>query len=367
MQYTALIAPLDWGLGHATRCIPVIQKLLLAGFKVIIAGEGDQKILIQKEFPELEFVHLTGYKLQYSSTKLRTIAKIILQIPKILIAINSENRWLRQYAKRKHLDIIIADNRYGLHHPGIISIFITHQLLIKTSLGKVTDTLIQQINYSYIKRFNECWIPDMAGEINLAGDLSHPSVLPVTPVTYIGIQSRIVQQSIPLTLPLLIILSGPEPQRSILEKIMMQQLATYQLVAVVVRGLPGEAPAINAPAGITAVNHLPAAQLQQAINAAEIIISRSGYSTIMDLLPLGKKCILIPTPGQAEQEYLASWLSYNRLACIGYQHNLVLPTLIEKARQLQLPDLSAMKHNNAIDSAISLLKKKLDTSHTGSK
>jgi len=314
---------------------------------------------MQTEFPELEFVHLNGYKLKYGSSKWCTIFKIILQIPKILIAINRENRWLRNYTKSKHLDLIIADNRYGLRHPHIISVFITHQLLIKTSLGTLADRLIQQINYRYINRFNECWVPDAAGAINLAGALSHPAVLPATPLTYIGIQSRINKAVTPATHSLLILLSGPEPQRSIIENILLQQLTQYHYPAVLVRGLPGASAITNAPPGVTAFNHLAGSQLQHAINAADIIISRSGYSTIMDVLPLGKKCILVPTPGQAEQEYLATWLSHKNYACIGFQHHLSLPALIEKAMQLQLPPLAALKDDGLAAAAIERLIQQL--------
>jgi len=356
-----LIAPLDWGLGHATRCIPLIKKLLKAGFKVIIAAEGDQKILLQSEFPALEIVHLRGYKLKYGSTKLRTILKIIFQIPKILIAINRENKWLRHFITCKHLDVIVSDNRFGLHNSSLISVFITHQLFIRTSLGKFTDTIVQRINYHFINRFSYCWIPDAAGEINLAGELSHPAVKPKNQIQYTGVLSRINKENIAVTNKLLILLSGPEPQRSIIENILLAQLTRYTYPAVLVRGLPA-AEAIVAPhAGVIIYNHLAGLQLQQVINESEIIISRSGYSTIMDVLPLGKKCILIPTPGQAEQEYLAAWLAHKNYACIGFQHNLSLPAMIEKTEKLTVPDLSSLKSSEKIEAVIATLLTRLNT------
>ncbi|MEP6726203.1 MAG: glycosyltransferase [Bacteroidota bacterium] len=360
-KYTVLIAPLDWGLGHATRCIPLIEKLLIVGFKVIIAAEGDQKILLQSAFPELEFVHLSGYKLKYGTTRLRTILKIIFQIPKILTAINRENKWLRNFIKSKHLDVVIADNRFGMHNKKIISIFITHQLLIKTSAGKFTDTLVQKINYHFINQFNYCWIPDAAGEINLAGELSHPATKPKNKILYTGVLSGINKENITVTNKLLIILSGPEPQRSIIEKILLEQLKNYTHPVILVRGLPSANEIISAGEGITIYNFLSGLQLQQVINMSEIIISRSGYSTIMDLLPLGKKCIFIPTPGQAEQEYLANRMAFNNYAVIGYQNNFSLLPMIQKAENLQIPDLSALKMpGNAIE-IIAALITQLDT------
>jgi len=310
---------------------------------------------MQTEFPELEFVHLEGYKLQYGSSRLCTIFKIIFQIPKILIAINRENKWLKNYSKSKHLDIVIADNRYGFYHRSIISIFVTHQLLIKTSLGKFTDALVQQINYYFINRFNYCWVPDAAGDTNLAGALSHPVKLPKTPVLYTGVQSRITKEPTPVAPALLLLLSGPEPQRTILENILLLQLKQPGYNAVLVRGLPVAGDVLETIPGLTVFNHLPKSRLQYVINAAEVIVCRSGYSTIMDLLPLGKKCILIPTPGQAEQEYLADWLSHKNYACTALQHNFSLPVMMEEARRLQLPDLSALKNDGPMDAAIAAL------------
>ena len=356
-----LIAPLDWGLGHATRCIPLIKEFLHAGFKVIIAAEGDQKILLQSEFPALEIVHLRGYRLKYGATKLCTVFKIIFQIPKILMAINRENKWLRHFIKGKHLDVIVADNRFGLHNSEIISVFITHQLRIKTSLGKLTDTIIQKVNYHFINQFNYCWIPDAADEKNLAGELSHPAVKPANQIVYTGVLSRINKQNITVTNKLLILLSGPEPQRSIIENILLAQLTKHTYPAILVRGLPAATAIVSPHTAITIYNHLSGPQLQQLINEAEIIISRSGYSTIMDVLPLGKKCILIPTPGQAEQEYLAAWLAYKNYACIGFQHNFSLPLMIEKAGKLQIPDLSSLKNIKKIEDAITTLITRLNT------
>ncbi|MEO6314889.1 MAG: glycosyltransferase [Chitinophagaceae bacterium] len=355
-----MIAPLDWGLGHATRCVPVIEKLLNTGFKVIIAAEGDQKILLQSEFPDLEMVDLPGYRIKFGASKWRTILKIILQVPKLLIAINMENKWLRKYCKSKHLDIVISDNRFGLYHRNIISVFITHQLLIKTSLSTMVDAMVQRINYHFIKKFNYCWVPDAPGAISLAGQLSHPLAKPSTQLLYIGVLSRIKKISIPLSSQLLVLLSGPAPQRSIVEKIILAQLINLNYRIVLVRGLPGAADALMVPENISVFNHLSAAQLQQAINEAAIIICRSGYSTLMDVLPLGKKCILIPTPGQAEQEYLAEWLAQQGHAVTASQDTFVLPHLIEQARGLQVADLSVLKEGGLLDDAIALLITRLN-------
>jgi UDP-N-acetylglucosamine transferase subunit ALG13 len=265
-----------------------------------------------------------------------------------LIRINHEKRWLEKINRDKHLDIVIADNRYGLHHPGIISVFITHQLLIKSSFGKWVDRLLQKINYRYIRHFNYCWVPDAASnDINLAGELSHPAQLPGSINRYIGVLSRIKKENIPSTGKLLVLLSGPEPQRSIFEQKVTEQLNRLQRPAILIRGLT-DRQALPGGALLEIHHHLPSAQMQRAINEAGIIISRSGYSTVMDLLPLGKKCIFIPTPGQPEQEYLAAYLSEKGWCCTASQEHFSLQLLLEEANRLSLPNLSGLHDYSGI-------------------
>ncbi|HXB33719.1 MAG TPA: hypothetical protein VNV35_09865, partial [Puia sp.] len=134
-----LVAPLAWGLGHATRCIPIIKELINQGCTVIIAAGGTQKEILQEEFPDLSFVELPGFRLKYGKNRAFTLLKIIFAIPKILIGIKRENEWLRRFAAREGLDLVISDNRYGLHGAGVYSVFMTHQLAIRSSLGPLAD------------------------------------------------------------------------------------------------------------------------------------------------------------------------------------------------------------------------------------
>jgi UDP-N-acetylglucosamine transferase subunit ALG13 len=348
----ALVAPLDWGLGHASRCIPIIKECLIAGFEVIIAAEGSQKALLQAEFPTLNIVNLKGYRLKYGSTKWLTILKIILQIPKILIAINREKKWLTEFTNNKHLDLVIADNRFGLCNTGIISVFVTHQLYIKTPFGKLVNKMVQKINYYFINHFNYCWIPDTENEINLGGELSHPHSIPLCKIRYIGILSRIKKENIATGNKLLILLSGPEPQRSIFETNLLGQLKKFSIPAFFVRGLPLSSNTISSTASLKIVNHFPGEQLQDIINKSEIIICRSGYTTIMEVVPLNKKCIFIPTPGQTEQEYLAGYLAGKGWACSAPQDKFSLPVLIQEAGSLQVPDLSVLTDSGRLKEAI---------------
>jgi UDP-N-acetylglucosamine transferase subunit ALG13 len=340
-QPVVLVAPLDWGLGHATRCIPLIHQFLSADCEVIIAAQGQQRQLLAQEFPSLSFVDLPAYGLKYGKSRWYTLVKIVLQSPKILIIINREKKWLKKLIRDKHLDIVVSDNRFGLHHPSVTSVFITHQLRVKSSFGNRADAILQRINYRFIHRFDYCWVPDAEGDNNLAGALSHPPVLPHIPTRYTGALSRIKKENLPANGKLLVLLSGPEPQRTVFEQKLVEQLNALHAPAIIVRGLAGT-PAPAAGSLLEIQEHLPAAAMQDAINKASIIISRSGYSTIMDLLPLGKKCIFIPTPGQPEQEYLAAYLAAKGWCCTATQESFSLPQLLEQAEQLRLPDLSGL-------------------------
>jgi predicted glycosyltransferase len=302
-----LLSPLDWGLGHATRCIPIIHHLVADGAEVILAGDGNVETLLRAEFPDLEFLRLPGYQISYGKNKIDLVGKILLQIPRILQVIEEENEWLKATIENYEIDAVISDNRYGLYNENIYSVFITHQLQIQTGLA-VTDRIVQNINFNYINKFDACWIPDAVMKPGLAAQLSHPKRKPQTPLHYIGWQSRFDHSIRGNEKHILVMLSGPEPQRSMFEEIIFSQLLSSKARVVILRGLPNETNIPALPDNVTVYNHLKASELQQIIADASFIIARSGYSTVMDLLPWQKKTILVPTPGQTEQEYLASHL-----------------------------------------------------------
>lgn len=291
---------------------------------MLIACNSPQKALLEREFPTISYLNLDGYRLQYGKKRRDTLTKIIFQLPKILTRVKEEHRWLNELLSRQKVNAVISDNRFGLFNKQVPCVFITHQVYIKTGVGKWADRIVTRWNYHRIKKFNACWIPDSQQD-GLAGELSHPSQLPATTVRYLGGLSRLIPcTSTATSIDLLVILSGPEPQRSIFEDRLLADLANYDGKAVLVRGLPGHQSFIQGSDNVTVYNHVPAAELNALLCSAELVISRSGYTTVMDVLKLGKKSILVPTPGQAEQEYLGDYLQQQQLAYVANQKTFSL-------------------------------------------
>jgi uncharacterized protein (TIGR00661 family) len=326
-----LVAPLDWGLGHATRCIPVIFKLLQQNCEVIVAAEGQVKFLLQQEFPTLDFIDLKGYRVRYSRNRYWFTVKILMQAPALFYRVLAEKRWLSKVIDDHKIDGVISDNRPGLNHKKIPCIYITHQLQIKTG-NRFTESIAQKIHYHYINKFTACWVPDTPGKINLAGELSHPSAWPRVPVTFAGPLSRFEKTMAENKYKLCIVLSGPEPQRSIFEKKLLEDLQAFAGRVILIRGLPGQSmiPASKNPA-VEIKNHLPAIALNTVILQSGMIICRSGYTSVMDLAKLQKRAILVPTPGQTEQEYLAAYLQKQQLFLCVEQKHFSLPAALKAA------------------------------------
>jgi len=312
LEPNILIAPLDWGLGHAARCIPVIRYLLEKGCHVVIAAQGAAAILLRRNFPEAEVIPLKGYEVRYSRQKWTLIPSVLGQVPRILRVIREEKRWLQKLQAQRRFDLIISDNRYGLKIPGAFSVIMTHQLQVKSGAGPVADRILRMLHYRLLEKFDACWVVDKAGPGHLAGSLSHPGILPSN-LTYIGWLSQLNAPG--ETHPartgteILVLLSGPEPMRSILEKKICGQIREMSRRRfTVVAGNPSGAIPPDLPSHITYYTHLNADELQAVMASSSLVICRSGYSTLMDLAALAKKALLIPTPGQTEQEYLAARL-----------------------------------------------------------
>lgn len=351
------LSPLDWGLGHATRCIPIIKALLAMDCEVIIGADKASYILLKKEFPKLKFIRLKGYEIKYSRKIEDFYLKMLIQLPRIITVICYENRQLQQIIKKYKIDAVISDNRFGLHSRLVPCVYITHQLQIKTgnSLGNIIAT---RMHCRFIHKFSVTWIPDFKMN-GLAGELSHPKKLPGNSV-YLGALSRFkLLDSQDKLYDVLISLSGPEPQREIFEEIILEQCDQIKKRILLIRGLPGiSEKLIHQHEHLTVINHLSANELNTALAQSDIVIARSGYTTIMDLAKLNKKAILIPTPGQTEQEYLANYLMEKKYFYTVSQKNFLLKEVLEQAAHfdfLSMP-LQQEKYSDVISEFVASLK-----------
>ena len=308
-----LIAPLDWGIGHATRCIPIINALISQNHEVIIAADGRPMHLLSSEFPDLEMVRFSGYNIKYPKYLPMSIS-MLLQLPKILIGIKKEQSILNQIIDDYKIDGVISDSRFGLFTKKVPCVFITHQLQIQSPYF---SNKIRDFNYKYINKFDSCWIID-DDEKNLAGELSKPNILPESS-TYIGIQSRFEKSEMDKKYDFLAIVSGPEPQRTILEKGLIKALKDRKEKSLIVLGKP-EVNTGKQIGSLSVKSHLNASELNKVILQSDLIICRPGYSTVMDLAKLEKKAFFIPTPGQTEQEYLANSFMEKKI-CYSQEQN----------------------------------------------
>lgn len=320
----------------------------------MIATDGAIYSLLKQEFPELTFLPLMSFRMKYSRKKYLLPLKILIQFPKIILGIYKEHQWLDKIIKQYRIDAVISDNRFGMYSKKIHSIYITHQLLIKTG-NSFTEKIAKKVHYHFIKKYNECWVPDF--EVNgLGGNLSHPQNLPLN-IKYIGALSRFeLQLHHQKKYDLLISISGPEPQRTIFENKILNELILYNSKVLLIRGLPENKDLLQHPS-IEIKNHLTATQLNEAILSSDMILARCGYTTIMDMVKLFKKAILIPTPGQTEQEYLAKYLRDKKIFYTVEQKNFSLKNDIEQATSMHfnIPDVDMEQYKKVINQFVQSL------------
>lgn len=330
---TILIAPLNWGLGHATRCIPIIKALQENNFIPIIASDGIALELLQKEFPYVQTLKLPSYQIEYAKNGKNFKWKLLKNFPEMIKAIWKEEKKVRKWIKKYDIDGIISDNRLGVFSKKIPSVYLTHQLNVMTgSTTWFTSILHQHI----IKKHDECWVPDFEGTPNLSYKLGHIEN-PDFNLKYIGALSRMQKKETPKLYDLMIILSGPEPQRGLLEDKLKVEILKYKGSVVFIKGIVEKDQKKEQIDHVTFYNFMNSRQLEQTFNESEIVLCRSGYTTIMDLVKLEKKAYFIPTPGQYEQEYLAKKLKEEGLVPFSKQDNFGIEDLKEIENYKGLP------------------------------
>lgn len=304
---TILVCPLDWGLGHATRMVPIIELLNKSGANVIIGADNRPLTFLKQRFPGCHFVKFPGFIPKYPKSGSMGMM-MVKSFPKMITSAKRSNQLLQKIVEEEKVDIIISDNRYELYSDKAYTVFITHQLNIQTpGLSFLAKPLIQNIINRYIKKFDELWIPDFPEKPGLSGALSHIKKMPISNYHFIGPLSRfslVKTKETKNKIDLLVLLSGPEPQRTLLEQIITEQALETNLTTIIAQGKP-EHSKEKIIDNVRLIPHLDDEQMAMLVTSTDFIICRPGYSTIMDLATLNKKAILIPTPGQTEQEYLA--------------------------------------------------------------
>ena len=280
-----LVAPLNWGLGHATRCIPIINALLEHNFEPVIASDGEALLILQKEFPQLESVTLPSYNIKYPKNAKQFTLKLIANSPKLAKVVQAERAQLKKLVQSHRIDGIISDNRLGIYSKKVPSVFITHQINV---LSGATTWLSSKLHQCVIKKYNECWVPDVQEEPSLSGRLGHDINITI-PIKYLGTISRFEKKKCTLRHDLLVLLSGPEPQRTLLETKLLDQLTAFDGRVLFVKGKITANQVKETTGHITSTNFMTSDELETAINESKYVLSRSGYTTILDLAKLGKK------------------------------------------------------------------------------
>lgn len=319
-----LVCPLGWGLGHASRVIPIIEACSNLGYEVLVAASDQPLSLLSHKFPGIQTIQFPSFEVRLSRGNSQTIPLIgvALRLPYHIL---KEHFLLIRLVRQYQIHLVISDNRYGLWCRGANTILITHQLRVLFPkpfrfLGPVGQVLIRLI----AERFSACWIPDNQGANSIAAELSHPTRLPRN-ASYIGILSRFTNYSMSpgqSGWDLVGIASGPNPHRELLISEIEKLATQHNLKTLIVKGLPEEGDNIVEKDGIYYAGHLCDYEFASVVKATKYLVCRAGYSTIMDLVALGTRGLLVPTPGQTEQEYLASHLASKRLFEVEQQSKL---------------------------------------------
>jgi len=315
-----LVAPLDWGLGHAARCVPLIHALLEHGAVPVIGADRGPLALLREEFPALEHLRIPGMEVRYGSGRSQAWA-MARQLPSMLRQVRQEHLLFNRLRRELHVDAVVSDQRFGIRAADLPSVLITHQVF---PFSPFAQGIARHINRRYIARFDRCWIPDHHAAPGLAGALSHGRPFPIN-ARYIGPLSRF-RSSVPdRDKPLyrvVAVISGPEPQRTLFEEAVLAQLERIDGAHLVLSGK------VDGDTG--RLPQLPTEALHAALLSAELIVGRTGYSTLMDLEAIGRGALLIPTPGQSEQEYLGGAIAHRAFHTVQEQHRLDIAAALAK-------------------------------------
>ncbi len=316
-----LYAILNWGLGHATRSSVVIEALLANGIEVEVVSDGQALEWIKSRFPQLNCHEIKGLNPQYP-TDGSMVLSMLKQLPGFMWAITREQAAFKKLAGERAAKAVISDNRYGCYVPGLPSMFLGHQLQIQLPAGSGwISPAVQWVNRRYLSPFDEIWIPDhpdralsgalsagFEGKSRFLGRLSH---------------LKITNQETQIKKKYLFLLSGPEPQRSLLERKISRWPGLKAAESSLVRGTSSKRMQVY-PMGMEVHDLADSETISRLLATHELMVCRPGYSTLCDLWQSNNKSLLIPTPGQTEQEYLGNRMQDTGLA-MNVQQDLFKP------------------------------------------
>ena len=358
-----LVAPLDWGLGHATRTIPIIYQFLSRGWKVDLAVSGRVAALYKGQFPNLEQIPVPGYRIEYPRRGFEMPLWLLKNSTRLMSVILREQKVAQKLVQERGYDAIFSDNRFGFHAEGAYNIYMTHQLSIAfPGPFKALEKIGVAWHKREMSRFDTIWVPDFSEYPGMAGKLSH---VPKAKAEYVGALSRFADMDFlnmhwEKKYRYIAILSGPEPMRSSFEKALLKAFEKIPGEHVIIRGFPGDAALPKAPSNVKLFNHLETVEFARTVQSAEYCISRPGYSTVMDMIYLGANCIFVPTPGQTEQLYLGKTLHSARKAGLLKQDEISAKTLTAAMREKHRSwDFNAS--GNLLSQAIDRLESKLSS------
>ncbi len=307
------------GLGHASRSIPIIKKLIEEGHEVTVFSYGRALELLKKEV-SAKFIEFRDYPLEFTDNPDLFFLNLLLDSPLLITSLFTEHEKFLNYHEKEKYDLIISDNRYGIFAKDRPSFLITHQLRILNPYRlKLLEAGSMLYNRFFANRFKYIIVPDLE-QNSLSGDLSHNlRFLDPKKIKYVGPISFISKKSLNKDIDVLVSISGPEPQRSIFEKLVLEQIESLKLSYFVTLGKPEEQQNKE-----NIRSYLSFEERESIFNRAKIFITRSGYSTIMDLYMIDGKALFVPTPMQPEQEYLAQYFMQQNLFYSVPQKNLNL-------------------------------------------
>ena len=346
MKQRVLLCVLDWGLGHAARCLSLLQELELCNHQVVVASSGKALAFLRIELPGRDIHELPGYDINYESKSFEW--GIIRQSRKIQSAVSLEHELTREIVRKEKVDVIISDNRYGCYDESVPGIFLSHHINIRAhGAWRALEPAANAYHRNLISKFDHVWVPDYPDQ-SLSGELSSglPQATFIGPLTTMRKLANVPH----VKYDLIAVLSGPEPERTRLEEILFGQLKDSGKLFLLVGGNPD-----SRKVSPDHIGFLTRAELNVAIQSSSMLISRSGYSTIMDMTAVGGNATFIPTPGQTEQLYLAEQMEKRGIAFYQAQDNFDLALALAEATRYKGFDEFKDRDNGLLKTAISNL------------